>query len=147
MTKTDARQQKSGNREVRPNHGFTFTRSIANIGGTGRCSVHFHFHSPYKDFLFYTPFRQSGLGMSGKEAVRIESRSDRWRFVCPRGHRDWEPTNHHFWCAACARRDDVDGVFYELHDRRDDRLLEREQVRLVTPYGPYDPEIDREGST
>ncbi|WP_262176975.1 hypothetical protein [Haloarcula laminariae] len=81
-----------------------------------------------------------------KETVEIENRMDRWRFVCPRGHRLWEPTNHHFWCAKCARRDDVDGVFHELRDRRDGGLLKREQVRLVTPVGPYDRDLDREGS-
>jgi hypothetical protein len=81
-----------------------------------------------------------------KETVEIENRMDRWRFVCPRGHRSWEPTNHHFWCAKCARRDGVDGVFHELRDRRDGGLLKRDQVRLLTPAGPYDRDLDQEGS-
>lgn len=77
-----------------------------------------------------------------RETIEIEDRLDRWRFTCPRGHRTWEPTNHHFWCASCARADDVDGVFHELRDRRDGGLLAREDVRLMTPVGPYDADLD-----
>ena len=147
MTTRDARRQKTGGTIDRPRPGFTFTGRIARFGGTGRRTVHFHFHSPRVAFHLYTPCRQFRLAMSDeKETVEIESQSDRWRFVCPRGHRSWEPTNHHFWCAKCARRDDVDGVFHELRDRRDGGLLEREQVRLVTPVGPYDRDLDRRES-
>ena len=78
--------------------------------------------------------------------VHIEDRTDRWRFTCPNGHRSWEPTNHHFWCAKCARQDGIDGVFHELRDRRDGRLVGRENVRLMTPVGPYDRDLDRRGS-
>lgn len=79
-----------------------------------------------------------------KEVVRIENQLDRWRFTCPRGHRSWEPTNHHFWCQQCARVDDVDGVFHELHDRKCGVGYGREQVRLMTPFGPYDRDLDKE---
>jgi len=37
----------------------------------------------------------------------------------------------------------VDGVFNQLRDRRDGGLLERNQVRLLTPVGPYDGDLDR----
>jgi len=80
--------------------------------------------------------------MPPKEVVRIEDRQDRWRYVCPRGHRSWEPTNHHFWCQKCATRDEVDGVFYRLSDRKTGAALTRECVRLVTPAGPYDRDLD-----
>lgn len=75
--------------------------------------------------------------------VNIEDRTDRWRFRCPRGHTTWEPTNHHFWCRSCANATDVDGSFDELRDRRDGRLLAREQVRLLDQVGPYDRDLDR----
>ena len=104
-----------------------------------------HFHRARLDSFFYTPSHQHGV-MPSKEVVRIEDRQDRWRFVCPRGHRSWEPTNHHFWCQKCAARDDVDGVFYELRDKKTDALLQRDQVRLVTSVGPYDRDLDTEGS-
>ena len=77
-----------------------------------------------------------------RETVRIEDRMDRWRYVCPRGHRSWEPTNHHYWCQKCARYDGVDGVFYELRDKKTGAEIPRERVRLVTPVGPYDRDLD-----
>ena len=82
--------------------------------------------------------------MVPKEVVRIEDRQDRWRFVCPHGHRSWEPTNHHFWCQYCARSDEADGVFHELLDKKTGAKLERDRVRLVTPIGPYDRDLDEE---
>jgi len=38
--------------------------------------------------------------------------------------------------------DDVDGVFDEARDVRDGGLLERDQIRLLTPFGPYDQDFD-----
>jgi len=86
--------------------------------------------------------------MSHRTTVRIENRTDRWRFVCPNGHRSWEPTNHHFWCPKCARHPEGDGVFDELRDLKTDELVPREDVQLLTPLGPYDRDLDRstEGS-
>jgi len=82
-----------------------------------------------------------------KKTVRIEDRHDRWRFTCPRNHRSWEPTNHHFWCSKCASVEGVDGVFDELRDKRSGDLLQRDEVLLLTPAGPYDRDLDkREGS-
>lgn len=104
---------------------------------------YFQFHSTRLDLLFLTPVRQSE-SMPPKEVVRIEDRQDRWRFVCPRGHRSWEPTNHHFWCQNCAASDDYDGVFQTLRDRKTGAELPRDRVRLVTPVGPYDRDLDGE---
>ena len=104
---------------------------------------YFQFHSPYLDLLFLISDRRSE-SMVPKEVVRIEDRQDRWRFVCPNGHRSWEPTNHHFWCQYCARSDDADGVFYELLDKKTGAEIPRDKVRLVTPAGPYDRDLDEE---
>lgn len=103
----------------------------------------FHFHYPRVDRSFINYLPHYRMSMSKKRVVRIEDRTDRWRFVCPRGHRSWEPTNHHFWCAKCARRRDVDGVFFQLVDRKTREKFERSEIRLVTPAGPYDQDIDR----
>lgn len=74
----------------------------------------------------------------GVTTIDLDDEADRWRFVCPRGHRDWEPTNYHFWCAACARAlDDVDPEFEELTDKKTGRSLEREEVLLETAVGTY----------
>jgi len=77
-----------------------------------------------------------------RETVRIEDRLDRWRYTCPRGHRSWEPTNHHFWCQKCARHTGVDGVFHELRDKKTGAEIPRDRVRLVTAVGPYDQDLD-----
>lgn len=107
---------------------------------------YFQFHCPRQDLFFLTPSRRSE-SMPPKEVVRIEDRQDRWRFVCPRGHRSWEPTNHHFWCQKCAASDESDGVFRTLRDRKTGAELTRDRVRLVTPVGPYDRDLDgKEGS-
>lgn len=134
---------KTGTR-IRP--GFTFTGRIRDICHPGPRNVYFHFHCPYKDSSFYNIPLHCQLVMSEKTTVRIENRQDRWRFVCPRGHRTWEPTNHHFWCQCCARADAVDGVFQQLYDRKAEREYDREEVQLVTAAGPYDRDLDRRGS-
>jgi len=86
------------------------------------------------------------MSVDEKKTVRIEDENDRWRFTCPRGHRDWEPTNHHFWCVTCARTEGLDGVFDALLDQTNGELYDREEVRLLTPAGPYDRDLDRKGS-
>jgi hypothetical protein len=79
------------------------------------------------------------------EEIHLEDETDRWRWVCPSGHRSWEPTNHHFWCANCARNSEADGVFYELRNKATGEVHDREQIRLLTPAGPYQ-DVHQEGS-
>jgi hypothetical protein len=71
------------------------------------------------------PLRTDGSSPADAAArVRIDwgDELDRWRYTCPQGHRDWEPTNSHAWCAACAQaighNPDADPEFYELLDQR-----------------------------
>jgi len=145
MTTASTRRLETGGPSiVRPR--FTFTGRFVRIRGTGRRTDHFQFHSPYKAAPLYTGVRQSRIVMSEKKTVEIEDRSDRWRFVCPRGHRSWEPTNHHFWCQSCARATGVDGVFHQLRDRKTGTNHEREEVQLLTSLGPYDEIDERRGS-
>ena len=103
---------------------------------------HFHFHRADKDCGFLIPVPPLGRMT---ETVQIDDRADRWRWVCPNGHRSWEPTNHHFWCQACARRAELDGVFQQLMDKKTGRQYAREDVRLLSAGGPHDPELDRRG--
>lgn len=79
--------------------------------------------------------------------IHIDDDVDRWRFVCPRGHRNWEPVDGHFWCQSCARLSDpgVDPTFTELKDEKTERLLRRDEIVLMTPVGPYS-EVRKEGS-
>ena len=125
--------------------GFTSTAKNADICRPGRRIDYFHFHCPYKDFTFYQPPFQSRPDMSEKTIVHLENRRDRWRFVCPRGHQTWEPTNHHFWCKQCARAEGLDGVFHRLRDRKTGREYDRQEVQLLTLSGPYDRDVDGRG--
>lgn len=55
----------------------------------------------------------------------------RWRYRCPRGHTQFQPTNHHWYCVECARRhDDVDPEFTELVDKRTGEVYERDEVKV-----------------
>ena len=72
------------------------------------------------------------------QVINLEDESDRWQWVCPRGHRTWEPTNHHYWCSSCANSYEFDGVFYELRNLTTGELVERDNVRLVTSVGSYE---------
>lgn len=80
--------------------------------------------------------------MATKQTVRLEDETDRWRFRCPNGHTAWEPTNHHFWCASCARAEGIDPSFDQLRDDATGELYARERVQLETPAGPYDSDLD-----
>lgn len=145
MTTTQPRRHKTGG-TTRDSNSFTFTgrQPISYQSAPG--NDHFHFQREDVDCLFSLPSSQIVPPMADQQTVEIEDRHDRWRFTCPRRHRDWEPTNHHFWCAACARSDGVDGTFAELRDRMTGRLIDREDVKLQTEAGPYDKDLDRRGS-
>ena len=82
-----------------------------------------------------------------KTTIDLDDEIDRWKWVCPRGHRSWEATNHNFWCAECARTyagDDYDPEFDELHNLATNETVHRDDLRLLTRVGPYD--TLREGS-
>jgi len=128
----------------RPRAPFTFIKKFERIDGTGARNDQFHFHYSDKASALYNGRLQFRLDMSEKPTLEIEDRSDRWRFTCPRGHRSWEPTNHHFWCASCARADDVDGEFHKLRDQKTGRVYPREGICLQAEGGPFDPELDEE---
>lgn len=117
-----------------------------DFGGTSVASDDFHFRRTFMDSDFYGGVLRWEV-MSKKQVVRIEDRTDRWRFTCPRYHRSWEPTNHHFWCERCSKIEGVDAVFYELRDRKTGELRAREEVRLMDGTGPFDLDLDvEEGS-
>ncbi|AXR78499.1 hypothetical protein [Natrarchaeobaculum sulfurireducens] len=76
---------------------------------------------------------------ASKEEIRLADRTDRWRFVCPVGHRSWEPTNNHFWCQKCASNysDDVDPEFSVLLDKKTGERIERDDL-VLRPGGSLD---------
>lgn len=64
------------------------------------------------------------------ETIQLGVDTERWRWVCPRGHRSWEATNRHFWCARCARNYESDGVFEELRNTATGESFERDEIQL-----------------
>jgi len=74
--------------------------------------------------------------------IVLTDEADRWRYRCPRNHTTWEPTNHHFWCASCARSNLADASFDYLRDAETGKEYERHEIRLETETGPYDREVD-----
>ncbi|MFC7044127.1 hypothetical protein ACFQH6_00735 [Halobacteriaceae archaeon GCM10025711] len=67
-------------------------------------------------------------------AVQIDTRdpADRWRYTCPKGHRNWEPSSDGFHCRTCDERPWFDqAVFDDLRDERTGNLVPRRRIRLV----------------
>jgi len=88
---------------IAPEEPFSFIRAVARFPGDGSLCRRLSVSSPGCGFALL----RTRPSMMPRKVVRIEDRMDRWRFTCPRGHRSWEPTNHHFWCQQCARLDGV----------------------------------------
>jgi hypothetical protein len=89
---------------------------------------------------FSTGFQTDQVDMS--VTINTDDKTDRWQWVCPQGHRTWEPTNFHFWCAECAKswahNDDLNPEFHELRNKRTGETVTRKEIVLVTPAGPYE---------
>lgn len=74
-----------------------------------------------------TPSRDARLVLDTDDPLQ------RWRYRCPRGHSQYEPTNRHWWCAECASSHDpgVDPEFSELLDKKTGETYERDEVRVL----------------
>lgn len=61
--------------------------------------------------------------------------AERYRYVCPNGHIDWDRTNAHIWCRSCRQQnengDDVTPEHWEIHDKKHDRNVHWSRVRVV----------------
>ena len=64
------------------------------------------------------------------EVIEIDTRfaAERWQYVCPKGHIDWQVDGPDFYCDECARYYG-DGFFSELIDRRSAETVPRDQVK------------------
>lgn len=67
-----------------------------------------------------------------EESIEIDTRyaAERWRYICPNGHIDWEPTAEGFVCAACTELHATDGAFAMLRDRRSGERIPRDRVQV-----------------
>jgi Fe2+ or Zn2+ uptake regulation protein len=83
--------------------------------------------------------------------IDLDDEPDRWRYTCPHGHRDWEATNDHVYCRACAQYvdhdDEIDPSHRALVDQRTGRTIPRERIRFRAAGGNWRAAGDsREGS-
>lgn len=114
----ETRPLERGESHAAGESSFTFTRDrdsrYTRTTGSGRCAM--------------------------VTTIHLDDETDRWRFTCPVGHRNWEATNGHFWCQSCAsaHNPEAEPVFHRLHDLSTDQDLERPEVKLVTDAGDYD---------
>lgn len=114
-------------------------RNVSGVKRTGRslpvCVPDYHFRTPYKTDHYIETSHPWRLAMSVR--INVDKKVEVWEWTCPRGHRDWEPTNFHFWCATCARSHDANPSFDEIENLRTGASLGRGELELV----------DREGNT
>ena len=115
--------------QTRTDHG----EKLANQRITSTVRSRLQFHSPYKTDHYSDPIHLDHSAML--ERINIDDTTQRWVWTCPRGHRTWEPTNFHFWCAACARANDAEASFQRIHNARDGRTLSRAEIELVDRTG------------
>lgn len=54
----------------------------------------------------------------------------RYRYVCPRGHAQWEGTNGHLWCRSCHRRG-KSATWRHLRDKKTGRRIPWSRVEIV----------------
>lgn len=77
--------------------------------------------------------RTEGSAATDREEVvtiDLEDATERWRYTCPHGHRNWKPTNG-VWCRSCARDPDVDDPHHrELVDQVTDRTVPWSAIKL-----------------
>lgn len=73
--------------------------------------------------------------MGGKIIVRLDDETDRWNWVCRRGHRSWEPANRRFRRHRCVRASDAaaEPEFDELHDTKTGETVHRDDLVLEFP--------------
>lgn len=60
---------------------------------------------------------------------------ERYRYVCPNGHIDWDRTNNHIWCRGCRRRNEsgdthIDAEHHAVLDKQEYVLIPWDQVVL-----------------
>jgi hypothetical protein len=74
---------------------------------------------------------------AAQETVKIDRNGpERYRFVCPNGHPQWDRTNNHIWCPGCQRQSeqgaDVEPEHWFVYDKRDDERIHWSRVEIVS---------------
>jgi hypothetical protein len=77
------------------------------------------------------------------ETVRIDRADpvERYRYVCPNGHHDWDRTNNHIWCRSCRQQsengDDVDPEHWEIYDKKRDETIPWSAIEVEADRGDW----------
>ena len=105
--------------------------------GTGRIARRYDYLQFHRAPLA-APFL-TGTARSDMVEIDLDEETDRWQWRCPAGHRSWEPTNYHFWCAQCARGNDpkAEPEFQKLRNVRTEETVPRDEVELVRGSDSY----------
>jgi len=78
---------------------------------------------------------QADDDLKTQPVVQIEAGPQKWRYTCPRGHKDWRVVNHVLSCRTCRRHAqngaDVDPRFTQLVDQKTGDELPRDRVEIV----------------
>lgn len=87
--------------------------------------------------------------LDAHETVRIDRSNavERYRYVCPNGHTDWDLTNNHIWCRSCRRQaengEDVDPEHWEIYDKRDHREIPWSAVEVRADRGTWSANTEK----
>jgi len=83
-----------------------------------------------------------GSGPADAPRLRRIDRSDpaeRYRYVCPNGHADWDKTNSHIWCRSCRHQcetgDEIEPEHWEIYDKKTGETIPWSSVEVVTDRG------------
>jgi hypothetical protein len=84
------------------------------------------------------PVGDGSAEADAQEIVEIDRSKphQRWRYVCPNGHADWERTNNHIYCRTCyevhVHEDpETDPEHYHVLDKSDHELIPWTRVEVV----------------
>jgi hypothetical protein len=66
---------------------------------------------------------------STDDTVTIDRDAERYRWLCPAGHANWEPTGEHIWCQTCYRLE-MDAAHDTLCDAKAGTTIPFERVTL-----------------
>ena len=50
------------------------------------------------------------MSQTGEVHIQMDSKADRWKWVCPAGHTNWQPTNGGVWCLSCSRAHGIEDL-------------------------------------
>lgn len=73
----------------------------------------------------------------GPVVIDRSNDAEKYRFVCPNGHIDWDKTNNHIWCRSCRRQAengvDVEPEHWKVHDKKTGESIPWKRIETIEP--------------